>query len=167
MNWDALGAIGDLIGGIAVIGSLVYVGLQVRQSNAISKSESLRELASEAKELFLWYGDQERARIMRRGLNDFNALSNNDQTVASAWFSAFCQTAQTTFAIRSSQRASQIEHYLASCLAMDGFAQWWNANKPALNPQFVETIEELAARTIPIDQLAPWMALEDSEKGEA
>jgi hypothetical protein len=39
MNWDALGAIEDLIGGIAVIGSLVYVCLQVRQSNEISKSE--------------------------------------------------------------------------------------------------------------------------------
>ena len=63
MNWDALGAIGDLIGGIAVIGSLVFVGLQVRQSNKISKSESLRGLvAAETNELFLWMSDPERAR---------------------------------------------------------------------------------------------------------
>ena len=29
------------------------------------------------------------------------------------------------------------------------------------------TGKELAARAIPMDQLAPWMALEESEKGEA
>ena len=164
MNWDALGAIGDLIGGIAVIGSLVFVGLQVRQGNKISKSESLRGLATETNELFLWMSDPERARILRRALHDFNALSNNDQTVASSWFSTFCQTAQTTFAIRSSQRPSQIEHYVASCLAMRGFEQWWNANRPGLNQRFVETIEQLATRAIPLDQHNPWLVLEDSEK---
>lgn len=87
--------------------------------------------------------------------------------IASAWFIAFAQTAQTTFAVRSSDRASQIEHYLASCLNMDGFAQWWKITKPSLNQQFVEMVEQLAVRAIPIDQLMPWMVLEDFEKGEA
>ena len=52
MNIMELGAIGELVGGVAVIGSLIYVGLQVRQSNAqavranqIAKSESNRSLA--------------------------------------------------------------------------------------------------------------------------
>ncbi len=33
MNWEAMGAIGDLVGGIAVVMSLVYVGYQIRQSS--------------------------------------------------------------------------------------------------------------------------------------
>lgn len=32
-----LGAIGELVSGIAVIGSLIYVGLQVRQSNNLAR----------------------------------------------------------------------------------------------------------------------------------
>ena len=32
MNWEALGAIGELIGAVGVIASLIYVGLQVRQN---------------------------------------------------------------------------------------------------------------------------------------
>ena len=166
MNWEALGAIGDLIGGIAVIASLIFVGVQVRQGNKISKAESLRGLATETNELFLWMSDPEHARVLRHALHDFNALSNNDQTVASAWLSTFCQTAQTTFAVRSSQRPSQIEHYVASCLAVDGFAQWWSANKLGLNQRFVETIEQLANRAIPLDQRNPWLLLEDFEKEE-
>ena len=167
MNITELGAIGELAGGIAVIVSLVYVGLQVQQSNQISKSASLREVASEARALYLWYSDAENSRILRRAYHDFNALSNNDQMVASAWLSAFFQTAQTTFAVRTSERASQIEHYAASTVALGGLAPWWSATKPALNRQFVEMIEELAASETPLDQLAPWLALDESEKGEA
>ena len=32
MNWDALGAIGELIGAVAVIATLVYVAAQVREN---------------------------------------------------------------------------------------------------------------------------------------
>ena len=35
MDIMELGAIGELVGGVAVIGSLIYVGLQVRQSNRL------------------------------------------------------------------------------------------------------------------------------------
>jgi len=33
VNWDAIGAIGDLIGGVAVVLSLLYVAYQIRQSS--------------------------------------------------------------------------------------------------------------------------------------
>ncbi len=42
-----LGAIGELVGGVAVIASLVYVGLQVRQSNRQTKDTAAREVASQ------------------------------------------------------------------------------------------------------------------------
>ena len=32
MNWDAIGAIAELLGAIGVIASLVYLGSQIRQS---------------------------------------------------------------------------------------------------------------------------------------
>ena len=42
MDIMELGAIGELVGGVAVIGSLLYVGLQVRQSNQLNRAESVR-----------------------------------------------------------------------------------------------------------------------------
>jgi hypothetical protein len=36
-----LGAVGELVGGVAVIGSLIYVGLQVRQSNQLTRVQAL------------------------------------------------------------------------------------------------------------------------------
>lgn len=40
MNWDALGAIGELIGAVAVVGTLIYVGRQIHQANEQSRSQA-------------------------------------------------------------------------------------------------------------------------------
>lgn len=37
MNWEAVGAIGDLVGGVAVVATLVYLALQVKHSKALLK----------------------------------------------------------------------------------------------------------------------------------
>jgi len=42
MDIIELGAIGELVGGVAVIASLVFVGLQVRQGNSLAVSASTR-----------------------------------------------------------------------------------------------------------------------------
>ena len=39
MDIMELGAIGELVGGVAVIASLLYVGFQVRQSTSVAKGE--------------------------------------------------------------------------------------------------------------------------------
>ncbi len=41
------GALGELIGGIAIIASLIYVGRQLKQSNSMSRSAVRQELSSE------------------------------------------------------------------------------------------------------------------------
>ena len=39
MNWEALGAIAELIGGLAVLVTLVYLALQVRQNNQMQRQQ--------------------------------------------------------------------------------------------------------------------------------
>ena len=39
MNWDALGAIAELIGVVAVLITLVYLATQVRQSNQMQRQQ--------------------------------------------------------------------------------------------------------------------------------
>ena len=38
MNWEAIGAIGDLLGGAAVVASLIFVGLQIRSSTNVARA---------------------------------------------------------------------------------------------------------------------------------
>jgi len=42
-----LGALGELVGGVAIIVSLIYVGRQLRQSNSMARSAVRQEISSE------------------------------------------------------------------------------------------------------------------------
>ncbi len=42
------GALGELVGGIAIIASLIYVGRQLKQTNSMSRSAVRQELSAEA-----------------------------------------------------------------------------------------------------------------------
>ena len=48
VNWEAIGAIGEILGAIAVVGSLVYVASQIKHNTAVSRSEALKEFRIEA-----------------------------------------------------------------------------------------------------------------------
>lgn len=43
MNWDAIGAIGETVGALAVLITLIYLASQIRQSNRIGRTSSEAE----------------------------------------------------------------------------------------------------------------------------
>ncbi|MDD9888763.1 MAG: hypothetical protein OXU30_00295 [Gammaproteobacteria bacterium] len=46
MNWEAVGAISEIIGALAVVATLAYLAVQIRQSNDLLRSESRQTLVS-------------------------------------------------------------------------------------------------------------------------
>ena len=44
MNWDAIGAIGEVVGGIAVIATLFYLAVQIRQNTQMSRAAMTKDL---------------------------------------------------------------------------------------------------------------------------
>lgn len=48
MDWSMVGAVGEVIGAVAVVASLVYVGRQVRHNTEAARSAVLHELTSQA-----------------------------------------------------------------------------------------------------------------------
>jgi hypothetical protein len=47
MNWDAIGAIGEIVGAIAVLATLIYLAIQIRQNSAIQRAQTHQQLALE------------------------------------------------------------------------------------------------------------------------
>lgn len=80
MTWDALIAITEFAGLITIVISLVYIGIQNKQANEHAKATT--EMA-----FFTHFGDRldqaannERdINLLRRGLQQFNALNKNEQ----------------------------------------------------------------------------------------
>ena len=52
MDWDAIGAIGEVLGAVAVIATLLYLGTQISQTNRIAKSSVARELQQKYSDLY-------------------------------------------------------------------------------------------------------------------
>jgi len=44
MNWEAIGAIGEVIGAFAVVASLIYLAGQIRHNNRLASSNSLQSI---------------------------------------------------------------------------------------------------------------------------
>jgi len=51
MNWEALGAIGEMIGALAVVVTLAYLAVQVRASTAESEAEDFSRVAAQLSEV--------------------------------------------------------------------------------------------------------------------
>ena len=44
MNWEAIGAVGEVVGAIAVVATLVYLATQIRQNTKTVKNSSVEAL---------------------------------------------------------------------------------------------------------------------------
>ena len=75
MNWDAIGAIGEIAGAGAVVVSLLYLGLQIKRQNIESRFAAVHELVNETN---IFFGsaaeNKEVAEIWLKGIENFDSL---------------------------------------------------------------------------------------------
>ena len=73
MDWEIIGILAQMLGGIAVVGSLIFVGYQLRQQAVIERAKAQRELLVAARE---WVSLPSRNEgcfnAIRRCLREFN-----------------------------------------------------------------------------------------------
>ena len=80
MNWEAIGAVGEIVGAAAVVLTLFYLAIQVRHNTRQEEVQSFQT----AIQLYLSNVDEvtktkEGAEIFRQGLNQFDNLAPHDQ----------------------------------------------------------------------------------------
>ena len=78
MNWDAVIAVAEIVGVMAVIASLIYVAMQIRQNTAIARANIVHETSVFFSRFYeLLASDAELTDIYRRGLKG-DELSENE-----------------------------------------------------------------------------------------
>ena len=181
MTITELGAIGELVGGVAVVASLVYVGLQVRlsaeqtrQTNAIEKARAHRDMERGFGEVFR-DADEHLLKICRAALVDFDALSKNEQALLHHRYlipigmniTATFHAAKT--GLVDEAWAQSFTRYWASIVMTPGIATWWRQMKGEFQPDFAASVDRFVAERggrPPINIEQPWlMADEPSQVG--
>lgn len=100
MNIIELGAIGELVGGVAVLATLIYLAAQVRQGNTIVKSQVEHETSRRSSELAIMLADPAHRDLAFRALEDFEHLSAGEGfSVMMRWL-AFLNYYETLFYAR-------------------------------------------------------------------
>lgn len=75
MNWDAIGAVGEVAGAAGVIISLLYLGNQIRRQRRENRFAAVHELVNETNIFFGSVAEnQELAEIWVKGIENFDAL---------------------------------------------------------------------------------------------
>ena len=166
MDFEALGGIGELLGAIAVVVSLIYVAGQIRQNTKTTSIANHQNALSLYSTFTDWtVRDPELARLLRNGLHGFDSLSPDDRF-------RFSQMMMYLFLFYNYQRESHESGFLdeglfsiweaavASLLKMPGGASWWAGAKGVFLPAARERIEEAIAATSRMDEVWPsvWAA---------
>ena len=84
MNWDAIGAVGEIVGAIAVVVSLLYVAGQIRQNNRQSASDSGFAFVAESNRFLEWVAAPEIADVLVK-LRSEAALTPHEEIKAEAF----------------------------------------------------------------------------------
>lgn len=148
MNWDALGAIAELIGAIAVVITLVYLAVQVKQSNSAAKSSNATAVLMNSQKI-------SQALMMDRGLRDIilraiagkEELSSSDKMAAYAWFHNVLKTGE--LAHMSVLHGELDQEYWEGWLSFyrsyyqtPGMQAYWTERKRAFTPAFRDAVEK-------------------------
>lgn len=152
MNWDAIGAIGEVGGAVAVVVSLVYVAYQIRQNT--------RALRSSTGQAMLDYGaataqsvtiHRELAELARRGEEEPESLDSVDWyrfvnlsiLRFAAWEQAFLNHRE---GLLDEERWRAWEGANRHLFDNPGTRRFWEQNRPVHSPSFQSYID---ARVFP------------------
>jgi hypothetical protein len=161
MNWEALGAIGEIVGAVAVVVTLGYLAVQIRQNtrNIQSNTQALRLAAydsfvtnaSDLRRSII--ENEEVARIYETGLANPDQLQGLEQTR----FRILMFTAIAAFQIEYFQLAhsdlfpdawAASRHTLRRILVQPGGARFWASYKNELPAGFVQEVDRVLSEPV-------------------
>jgi hypothetical protein len=154
MNWEAIGAIGEIVGAVAVIATLAYLSIQIRQSKVSSTSANVQSAIASFNPLNMAVGaDPELASLVNRGISDFDSLNEKERSqysyVQRAYLNCFWNVfLQHKLGAMSEDMWLMFAHEVAFLLARPGPQVFRQSNR-----MYDKMFESVEAMHLEIDHL--------------
>ena len=145
MNWDAVGAVAEVVGAIGVLITLIYLAVQIRHNSASVDASTEDGVTSGFNEINnIIAADPDLARIFTSGLEAPDALSENEALRFSFLFSSYMNQYYRLLVLNQkgsfpTRRWNIYAKELAVLLASPGGSLW-----KAGNPNFSELWDAVA-----------------------
>ena len=148
MNWEAIGAIGEIVGAIAVVGSLLYLGTQVRIQNRESRATSVHEITEAYRHTLSALHDVDNAELWVKAVKDFDGLTESERMRFVALFLNIIKTFEEAYYQLQADRFDA--HFWEGMLAQfgdlmsaPGAKQVWGLRKHQFGRDFREFMDSL------------------------
>jgi hypothetical protein len=147
VNWDALGAVAELLGALGVIATLGYVALQVRQNTASTRSSSYQSAITAVSEWSRGIGlDPDASRIIVSGNRDYSSLPAEDKVRYGFLTVSILRNFENIY-YQHKQGAIDEELWVGwssrirAFAGQPGFQIWWQESKSPYSDEFVRFLE--------------------------
>ena len=150
MNWDALAAVAETLGAVGVLGSLIYLGTQIRQNTAWLRQQAFQMGTNEVRRWSSHFSESpENSELFLRGQRDFSSLDAIERfrftmmifELCSVWGTYQQYSGEDLLGLRESAEIS-----ILGWIEQGWFRRWWEINQYMFPPTFKGFVEELLAR---------------------
>ena len=148
INWDAIGAVGEIVGAIAVVASLAYLAIQIRNQNSEAKAATLQQVLESNAAAISQLQDPELADIWLKGIDDFRSLSDVHRLRFVIYLASTMRSFENAFFQMKANRLDDETWNTLSSVVRDvastaGFQEFMKIRKHHFRPEFVEYLENL------------------------
>lgn len=157
MSISELGSLGEIIGAIAVLMTLIYLSTQIRTTNRLARIDGHRDLL---KQLNSWYGefeDSSRAALLAKGLRDFDVLTPEEKLHFEVIARQYFHICEQAFYMGRDKYvpAGSYDAFMGGAVTMTthGGATWWKQAKESSAPEFGELIDRYRGQMDEIPRL--------------
>jgi len=158
LSWSAFGAIGELLGAVAVVFSLVYLSRQVRQNTTAVRTANASLVQSNFQQLArVFYTDRQLGALVLKTMSGELPENPEDRLAVWAYFFDMLKTAELAHRhyLRGDLDADLWEASLAFYRAYfetPGFRVYWRERQIAFVPQFREAMKSWLGSEGPLRQ---------------
>jgi len=152
VNWEALGAIAELAGALAVIATLIYLTVQVRYAKRQLEIHGIYSRAQTSVGILApLVNDRDLAELLLKAghpqFGDFGMDAPDAQRVG-AYLHMWMQVEQANHHQLPADRHDELLRFF---LSIPNYAVFWEKNKNMYDRDFVERMERLKSKVKPID----------------
>jgi hypothetical protein len=149
VNWEAISAIGQIVGALAVVISLIYLASEVRSSARATRLAAMRSMS----DAFNRFAQQlvehpNLTELYYRGIHDFESLEGADLVRFSALINQAFRNLEEAYYLRSEGHVDLrlwlgFETITRDVIGYPGIQAWWRLRSHWFSEEFVKHINQL------------------------
>ena len=150
MNWDAIGAVGEIFGAIDVFVSLIYLAVQTRNNTRALRSSAFHQVRESFSQVSLAMAeDPDLAILVNSALKNDQSLTENDIIRYHSLLTTLVRRGESAY-FQSSEGTLQMETWmgiketLVSALSNDYGVTWLERASGRFTKEYIEEITKAA-----------------------